>query len=378
MEGDNDNEQGAVDQRDVNAQLVLSILREQELADRLCEQLAFTRAITGSLGEGVYALDANERITFVNPAAERLLGWTQAELLGKSEQAVIAFRRADDAGAGAAAPSGDHDLVCIRKDRATFPVSRTAAPIVIGGAQTGTVVAFRDMTEVRMLERAREEYVALISHDLRNPLTVIQGRVQLLLRHLQRQELSRASESAQTILANSKRMDSMLTDLLEQMRLESGNTDLHTEPTDLTWLLARIVAQFAADEESGRIALDDAPPLMVPLDPARIERVALNLLSNARKYSSGSPIVVHIDRDGNEAVVSVTDQGMGIAPADLTHLFEKYYRTELATVITGMGLGLYSSRLIVEAHGGRIWAESVVGEGSTFRFSLPLQGRTKD
>jgi len=372
VESANDNEQGAVDQRDVNAQLVLSILREQELADRLCEQLAFTRAITDSLGEGVYALDTEGRITFLNPTAERLLGWTQAELFGKNEQSVIAFRRAGDA--VAAAPSGDHDLVCLRKDGTAFPVARTAAPIVIDGTQTGTVIAFRDMTEIRALERAREEYVALISHDLRNPLTVIQGRVQLLLRHLQRQELGRASDNAQVILTSSKRMDSMLTDLLEQMRLESGATDLRTEPTDLTWLLARIVAQFAADEESGQIHLDDAPPLTAPLDPARIERVMLNLLSNARKYSSAdNPIVVHVDRDGNAAVVSVTDQGMGIAPADLPHLFEKYYRTEQVTVIKGMGLGLYSSRLIVEAHGGRIWAESVVGAGSTFRFSLPLR-----
>jgi len=371
VESANDNEQGAVDQRDVNAQLVLSALREQELADRLCEQLAFTRAITDSLGEGVYALDTEGRITFLNPTAERLLGWTQAELFGKNEQSVIAFRRAGDA--VAAAPSGDHDLVCLRKDGTAFPVAHTAAPIVIDGTQTGTVIAFRDMTEIRALERAREEYVALISHDLRNPLTVIQGRVQLLLRYLQRQQLDRALESAQTILTSSKRMDGMLTDLLEQMRLESGNTDLHTEPTDLTWLLARIVAQFAADEESGQIHLDDAPPLTAPLDPARIERVMLNLLSNARKYSSNSPIVVHVDRDGNAAVVSVTDQGMGIAPADLPHLFEKYYRTEQVTVIKGTGLGLYSSRLIVEAHGGRIWAESVVGEGSTFRFSLPLR-----
>jgi len=373
VESANDNEQGAVDQRDVNAQLVLSALREQELADRLCEQLAFTRAITDSLGEGVYALDTEGRIIFINPAAERLLGWTQAELLSKNEQAMIAFRRADDAGVDTSAPTRNHDLVCLRKDGTAFPVARTAAPIVIDGTQTGTVIAFRDMTEIRALERAREEYVALISHDLRNPLTVIQGRVQLLLRYLQRQQLDRALESAQTILTSSKRMDGMLTDLLEQMRLESGNTDLHTEPTDLTWLLARIVAQFAADEESGQIHLDDAPPLTAPLDPAQIERVMLNLLSNARKYSSNSPIVVHVDRDGNAAVVSVTDQGMGIAPADLPHLFEKYYRTEQVTVIKGTGLGLYSSRLIVEAHGGRIWAESVVGEGSTFRFSLPLR-----
>lgn len=371
MESANDNEQGAVDQRDVNAQLVLSILREQELADRLCEQLAFTRAITDSLGEGVYALDTEGRITFLNPTAERLLGWTQAELFGKNEQSVIAFRRAGDA--VAAAPSGDHDLVCIRKDGTAFPVARTAAPIMIDGAQTGTVVAFRDMTEIRALERAREEYVVLISHDLRNPLTVIQGRAQLLLRHLQRQQLDRAAESAQTILTSSKRMDSMLTELLEQMRLESGNTDLHTEPTDLAWLLTRIVAQFAADEEGGRIHLDDSLPLMVPLDPRQIERVVLNLLSNARKYSSDRPIVIHIAHDSNVAVVSVTDQGIGIAPADLPYLFEKYYRTDQVTVIKGMGLGLYSSWLIVEAHGGRIWAESVVGAGSTFRFSLPLR-----
>jgi len=373
MESANDNEQGAVDQRDVNEQLVLALLRGQDLTDQLRQQLAFTSAVTLSLGEGVYALDTEGRITFLNPAAERLLGWTQAELLEKNEQAVIAFRRADDAGVDTSAPTGNHDLVCIRKDGTTFPVARTAAPIVIDGTQTGTVIAFRDMTEIRALERARDEYVALISHDLRNPLTVIQGRVQLLLRYLQRQQLDRALESAQTILTSSKRMDGMLTDLLEQMRLESGATDLRIEPMDLTWLLARIVAQFAEDEERGQIHLDDAPTLMMPLDPARIERVVLNLLSNARKYSSDSPIVIHVARDGNAAVVSVTDQGMGIAPADLPHLFEKYYRTDQNTVIKGMGLGLYSSRLIVEAHGGRIWAESVVSAGSTFRFSLPLR-----
>ncbi len=368
MESANDNEQGAVDQRDVNEQLVLSALREQGLTDRLRQQLAFTSAVTDSLGEGVYALDTEGRITFANPAAERLLGWMQAELLGKSEQDVIAD-----------SPSGDRDLVCIRNDGTTFPVTRTAAPIVTDNEQTGMVVAFRDMTQVRALEQAREEYIALITHDMRTPLTVIQARAQLLVRLLRREGLDRAADSAQAILTSNQQIDRMLTDLHDQTRLESGHIELHLEPTDLTELLARIVGQFATAEEGEQIHLDAAAPLTVPLDPELIERVVLNVLTNARKYSSDSPIVVHIAPDGDAVVVSVTDQGTGIAPADLPHLFEKYYRTEQVTIIKGTGLGLYSSRLIVEAHGGRIWAKSVVGAGSTFRFSLPLKGlRTED
>jgi PAS domain S-box-containing protein len=188
-------EQVAVDTRAVNEQLLMAGLREQELAEQLKHQLAFINAITNSLGEGVYALDRAGRLTFVNPAAEQLLGWTEAELLGTDAHAVIHMASAngvrivpEDVALQARMHSSttyrDDDAVLTRRVGAMFPAAYSAAPIVADGQVVGTVVAFRDMTELRRLQQLQEEYLALISHDLRAPLTSIMAGTEFLLRTL--------------------------------------------------------------------------------------------------------------------------------------------------------------------------------------------------
>jgi signal transduction histidine kinase len=143
--------------------------------------------------------------------------------------------------------------------------------------------------------------------------------------------------------------------------------------SDLVAVVRQMLDQTITPDERARVTLDAIPPRPVVVEVAQIERVIVNVLTNALKFSPADrPVAVQVVQRAAEAIVSVTDQGIGIAPEDLPHLFEKAYRAPTVGQIAGNGLGLYSSRLIVEAHGGRLWAESNVGMGSTFTVALPL------
>jgi PAS domain S-box-containing protein len=379
-------EQYMVDILAVNEQLLMSGLREQELAEQLQRQLAFMNAITKSMGEGVYALDRAGQFTFVNPAGEELLGWTEAELLGKDAHAIIDMRSTngvriipEDVPLQTLTTSDrsyrDDDAVLTRRDGSVFPTAFSAAPIVIDGEAIGAVVAFRDMSEVRRLQRSQEEYIALISHDLRAPLTAIMGRTQMLLRALTKQGLEREAHSAQIVFASSHRMNDMIEGLLDRSRLEAGQGALRQNPVDLVQLATRIIDQTVLSDARTQIQLEGVLELSVVVDATQIERVLVNLLTNALKFSPpASPVLVRVYRDGKRALVSVADQGNGIDPQDLPHLFEKHYRARGHSLAAGSGLGLYISKLIIEAHGGRLWGESELGVGSCFTFALPAMG----
>jgi PAS domain S-box-containing protein len=370
----------------VNEQLLLAGLREQQLAEQLGRQLAFTTAITSSLVEGVVVLDTAGRCTFVNPAAEHMLGWTSTELYDKEVSAIISIQATRDAsGAAAPAPLMDvlrlgttqrnEDAVFGRRDSGIFPAAYAAAPIVMDGHIVGAVITFRDMTDMRQLQRRREEYLALISHDLRAPLTAILGRAQLLVRWLTQHGLAREAESANIVVESSHRMNALIKDALEHSRIDAAMDAQQRSVIDLVTVVRQMVDQSIAPDDRARVTLDAIPTLSVVVEVAQIERVIVNLLTNALKFSSpNTPIVVHVAQQATDAIVSVTDQGIGIAPEDLPHLFEKHYRAQTVGQIAGNGLGLYSSRLIVEAHGGQLWAERTVGAGSTFTMTLPLSG----
>jgi PAS domain S-box-containing protein len=369
---------------EVNEHLLIAGLREHELADQLRRQLAFSRAITESLAEGVYAVDQAGRITFANPAAEHMLGWMEADLLGRDAHAVVLGQRADDRQAPgpdsqrlemlrAGAVDRNEDAVFTRQDETRFPVAYSAAPIVTDGQVVGAVVTFRDLTEMQRLQRTREDYLALLSHDLRTPLATISGSAQVLQQRLVQRGLEREVTLVRAVVENSARMNSMIQELLDHSRLEAGSAALHLATVDLAALVTRMVDQIGTPADQQRIRVEAGAPLPVEADAVRIERVVANVLTNALKYSApDSPVVARVSSDGKHAVVAIADQGIGIDPDDLPHLFEKYFRARTAGPVDGIGLGLYSSWLIVDAHGGNIWAESAVGTGSTFRFSLPL------
>lgn len=232
----------------------------------------------------------------------------------------------------------------------------------------------REITQRKRAEQFREEYVSLISHDLRTPLTVVLGTAQLLMKALTNRGEDRLLSGIERILDNGKRMNGMIADLVESARLEAGRVELREAPLSLQEVLQSTTDKAVPVGSQGRIDLHlEADVPLVLGDRERLERVVVNLLTNALKFSETEErVVVKLRVQDGEAVVSVADRGAGISHADLPHVFERFYRARTASKSEGLGLGLYISRLIIEAHGGRIWAESLEGTGSIFSFSLPI------
>ena len=232
------------------------------------------------------------------------------------------------------------------------------------------MVVYRDVTELRDLEKSREEFVYLVSHDIRSPITVVLGGAQILQRHADNPDLTR--KTAESIYTAARRMNRMIQDLVDSARLESGQLRLEPIPLDVASFTTdlRDRLSHAMDVERIEVLIEDLPPT-VRADPDRLERILTNLLSNALKYSRGA-VEVGVEAMGDEARIFVRDHGRGIAPDEVPHLFERGYRTRAAQQKEGLGLGLYITKMLVEGHGGRIWAESEVGKGTTFSFTLPI------
>jgi signal transduction histidine kinase len=181
----------------------------------------------------------------------------------------------------------------------------------------------------------------------------------------------------EAILRGSQRMNRMIQDLLDTARLESGHLELALAPLDLGAFVTHTLEQALPPEERSRVRVElPSYPLYVSADRDRFDRVLLNLVSNALKYSpSDRPVLVRVSRVDHEARLEVVDRGTGIRPEDQAHLFEKYFRVRGARA-PGTGLGLYTARLLVEAHGGHVAAASTWGEGSTFAVTVPLAPQT--
>ncbi|MDQ6603817.1 MAG: HAMP domain-containing histidine kinase [Chloroflexota bacterium] len=251
------------------------------------------------------------------------------------------------------------------------------AELLINDALDGaSALALAALTE--RIEQVREEFLATIVHDLRQPLTKIRGYAQLAGRNLDRpaQDLTRVSSGLTRIVAATDEMQALLTTLVDASRTALGALVLHPARTDLAELLRETVAQLLTDDTE-RVAIHIQPGLDTTgwWDRDRLGQVLTNLLANAEKYSPpGAPIAVTVDGDAASVRMSLQDEGIGIATDDLPQLFDRYFRAHSATEqgIEGLGLGLYLCRGIITAHGGQIEAASAgPGQGTTIRFILP-------
>jgi len=227
--------------------------------------------------------------------------------------------------------------------------------------------------ELRELDRVKDEFVSSVSHELRTPLTSISGYVELLLE-------DEANEERRGYLSivdrNAQRLLGLVSDLLFTARLQDGRLELERTEVDLRRLVADAIQSARPRAESARIELvveaDAVPPVLG--EAVRLAQLLDNLVSNAVKFTpSGGRVTVRLSSDGTQARIEVSDTGIGIAPAEREKLFERFFRSQAALErqIQGTGLGLYISKAIVEAHGGRIGVQSIVGEGTTFVVELP-------
>jgi PAS domain S-box-containing protein len=240
-------------------------------------------------------------------------------------------------------------------------------------------------TEAHDAVRAREQFVTLASHELKTPLTSIKGVAQLIARRLQQQPdpppaIVRLVEQLQSEV---ERLQTLVADLLDVARIQQGRLALHVEQVDLAELVRTVVARFEIAPEltpRHQLRIEAADGIVGHWDPARIDQVLTNLVSNALKYSpDGGDVRIGIGREPGSAVVAVSDPGIGIAPEDQEHLFEPFTRSVAAReAARGSGLGLHIVAQIVERHGGTIQVASRLGAGSTFTIRLPLAAPNAD
>jgi len=262
-----------------------------------------------------------------------------------------------------------------------------SARVEVGGlSETATLgAAFNEMAEEleqeesrrEQLDRLKDEFVLTASHELRSPLTSVQGFAELLM--LERESLTpRQAETVEVILDNCRHLVRLLNDLLDLARSDAGRLSIRPQPTEVAPLVEDVVRTMRAQTEAGSQTLsEDVPPGLPPIDvePDRIRQILVNLLTNAHEYSpEGASIRVSALALGAEVEIDVTDDGPGIPPEQLERIFDRFTRGDagLTQRVGGTGLGLAISKSLAEAHGGSISAESTVGQGSIFRLRLPI------
>jgi PAS domain S-box-containing protein len=374
-------------QRTLNERLVLSSVREQEHAEGEARERAQLNALLANLSEGVVIVDTRGRVLMVNDAARTIMGigseplYSLDALRAQEARDLKGQRLRDEQRPLSRALRGeqfaDYEILLARPSGERRRIVSTGTSVRdADGNLALAIVVFRDVTELRRLEQERDQCLALVSHDLRNPLNSILLFCTALQRSLVKKGLSDDVDLAQRARENVTRMDGMIQDLTEATTLEARGAELRRQACDLRDLVAGVVGRMDNDR-ARRITIetDGAPTYLVMADVLRLERVVANLLTNALKYSGDdAPVHARLARRGSAVELDVVDRGIGIPPESVTMLFERYYRTKAGEArASGLGLGLYIARLIAEAHSGRIAVTSEVGRGSTFTLALPSQ-----
>jgi PAS domain S-box-containing protein len=393
---------GKFDNRELTRSLHYAIERERS-EQALRQTKEALEAIIAASPAAVLSLDTAGRVVTWNESAEHIFGWTAAEAVGRIPRFVPAGSEAEfDAllkHVLAGKPVSDLEMQRQRKDGALIDVSLSASLIRgADGAASGTVAVLADITERKQaraeVEQKNAELAKLVefknlmlgmaAHDLRNPLAVVSAASSFLLDDAGK-ALSEAKKTdfIRRINANGEFMLKLIDDLLDVAKIESGQLDLELAAGDLCGLIEENLTMNRMLAEKKGIRLDFAPEYGLPLsrfDRRKVEQVLNNLVSNALKFSAlGTVVTVQASRANGTVVVSVRDQGQGIPAKELDKLFKPFGTTSVRGTAgeksTGLGLAICSK--IIEAHHGRIWAESEPGIGSSFSFSLPVSDEDK-
>ena len=345
---------------------------------RLAEQLgarvqaleaddALLRALTESLNEGVIALDGRQQVIHMNTGARRVFGVRDA--VPFSADRLPRDRVLRDALAAAIAGVSTDALETQINERS---VALTARPLEGGGA----VLAILDVTPIRRLETVRRDFVANVSHELRTPLTVVSGFAETLLDDTLPQ--AQRAQFTQTILANTRRMQRIVDDLLDLSRIESGGWRPNPMTVDVRAIVGEIFAGVKAAAEAKQIRLVADIPAdngVLYADPTALRQVLSNLVDNALRYTASGSVTILSRAESEGVSIGVRDTGAGISPEHLPRIFERFYRADAARSRQdgGTGLGLAIVKHMMERHGGSVNAESVAGAGTTVTAFFPYE-----
>lgn len=359
---------------------------------KIAEQNATYSSVLASIGDGLIATDRKGIVIFVNTEAERMLGWRGQELLGRNLLETIevhddtgTLMRTEDRpiaksllGTNVRIPASK-PVYFKRKDGTLFPAALSSSPVIDSGTVIGAVEVFKDITSDVEIERAKNEFVSLASHQLRTPPTAVKWYTESLLSHPANFD-EKQKKYLQEIYKNNKRMISLVNSLLNVSRVELGEFLVEPHPLDLRDAFRVVLSELRPQIQQKGIIVGESFPDDLPtvnLDQKLTIIILQNLLTNAIKYSAeGGKILIGADVGHNEITIRVADTGCGIPPHQHHKIFTKLFRADNANDHDpdGSGLGLYITKSIVDRTGGSIRFESVIGAGTTFYVSFPLSG----
>src|SRR5712692_9163728 len=336
--------------------------------------------------EGILTVDTQLRIVDFNPAMERLTGWLESEVLGKYYYQVLrpqdrqgkqpGERESLFAQAFSTHGNAHREMVLTARDGQRFDAYITASSIRSSrGEPIGGILTVRDISREREQEEQRSTFISVVSHELQTPIAIIKGYASTLARTDVTFDRESLRSRLQAVEEEADRLNKLVGNLLYASRIQAGGLQMELATLDLSNLVQKVTHRLQVKSPGVTVKVNLPPNLpTVMADRDRIEEVLENLLDNAVKYSPDKPVVTVVCRTtGDEVIVSVSDAGMGISLREQEQIFDRFYRVgnAMTNSLQGAGLGLYICRAIVEAHGGHIWVESALHQGSTFLFSLP-------
>jgi two-component system, sensor histidine kinase and response regulator len=360
--------------------------REQQLE----ETKAKDEAILASIGDGIVASDIEGNVLLINNKAQELLGCQGVEVIGKPLIKVFNIKDKN----GQDVPLDQRPLqraiktrkpfsptkpyYVTQKDGTTFPVAITVAPIMIGYKFIGTIDVFRDITREQNIEKAKDEFISIASHQLRTPATAVKQYVGMLLADFAGEPSDEQRNLLQAAYDSNERQIHIVDDLLKVARVDSGQIKLKKQPTDIIAMIQTIVNdQYKQAKEKDQTITFQHPSseIVLEIDADHIHMVLENILENAIKYTPvKKSITIKVTKNKRSLSINVTDEGIGMRSEDIDKIFEKFTRLEGRKAMTadGSGLGLYWADRIVRLHNGRIDVKTSKGSGSTFTVYLPM------
>jgi len=337
-----------------------------------------------SAADGILILNADHTIERGNIAFEKMFGRPRAEIQSKAHAEIIRWaRRPEGQTLEEAVTSGwplttnaylyvEGDLQ--RPEPPALPVGITYAPLLAeDGSLRNFIATVRDITKFRNAEQIKNTFVSIVSHELKTPVALIKGYVSTLRREDAKWDKAIIKDSLAVIEEESDHLAAMIEDLLDASRLQAGGLTPNLSDISIPSLADKLADRFRTQTDIHTIVVDFPKNFPVILaDENRISQVFSNLISNAIKYAPGGEIHISGQVRPDQVIITISDQGPGIEPADIPYIFDRFYRSDQAVRKTkGAGLGLFLAKAIVEAHGGRIWVDPQPGSGARICFSLP-------
>ncbi|MGF1521987.1 MAG: ATP-binding protein [Leptolyngbyaceae cyanobacterium] len=355
-------------------------------------------AIIDNLGDGLLVVNPQGQIIRSNPSLRRMLSLDSSPLSGQPVETVLNSNITELVIQNQKAPqtslSAELELLADRVGQAlvTGIMPEMTADVESEAVQSaGSVVLIRDVTAEKEIDRMKTDFISTVSHELRTPLTSVLGFAKLIQKKLEstvlpavntetkktERAVHQVKENLNIIVAEGERLTSLINDVLDIAKIEAGKIEWNMQPTLISEVIDRAIAATSVLAESnGLVIVREIEPGLSSVvgDRDRLIQVVINLLSNAIKFTDTGSVTCRVQYQGDEVIISVIDTGIGLAPEDLDQVFEKF--KQVGEVMTdkpkGTGLGLPICKQIIEHHGGRIWVDSQIGQGSTFSFSLPI------